>query len=292
MGRSAAFSSAGPLSLGSTLALLRKDMELSANTPRKSSAHSLFPSTLVRGVTILLYLPHLLVDLPRERVASFWRTLLLVGSLVPLYIAFEETRLHLHCSSQREVSGQTIAAEVDAPLWVRLSAHVPDVEPVLQSTESGNFRAAWFPVLSPDDPTTAVAVVRAGDAGAFHSLARGQTAEINGLAYFPRRADASCIHATLSRAGLKSDPGLKVIELGREPAGLLGAAIAALLGGMLLLLGLLRWRLPDLPPSFWSRPASNSRIHTFPDYLNEPLTEDVKIEVRQMVDDVWDVVRH
>ncbi len=233
----------------------------------------------------LLRLPQAAFGLRRRQALALWKAAIVLAGLSVAYVGYEEARLKIHCWTQAAICAKDLAAEAGSgPLWVRLEALAPPVDVALEASESGTSKGVFFPLVSPGEPGTAVAVVRApGSGDAFRLQGEHGTVPVEGLAYLPRRGEADNIATYLARLNLRAAPNLRVVELGRTPSSLLAALLWVLAGT-----GLVAFGLRGLETS--PQPAPNS-IVTITDYENEPLPEDVKVEVRNMLDNVWEEVR-
>jgi hypothetical protein len=223
-------------------------------------------------------------SLPRP--LTLGRALAAVAGLCFAYVGFQEAQLRLRCGGQVEVEAGSLAENRDTdPMWVKLHGSVPPVDVGIESSDSGNSKAAWIPLVSPDDPGKAVAIISAADMGdAWFLQSQKGTVTVEGLAFLPRRGEGGNAAGYLSRLKLRAAPGLRVVELGRTPSSLAGSVLLLAAGVFIAVKALRNVKLIRSAADSWLEPAT---VHTLASYESEPLPEEIKVEVRHMLDEVW-----
>lgn len=211
------------------------------------------------------------------------RAALALLALTLVTMGFEDARLRVRCPAPIEVSaGELPGRTEEGPLWVRLGApHLP-ASPGLVTMDSGAWKEAWIAVASPGEPGTAIALARTESLDEARSLcARGGEAAIEGLSYFPPREVRGKAVAYVRSLGLRPSPSFRIIELGREPPGLLGSLGVLAAGAVILYASIFcRRRHParrEMPDTYELTPHESA-----------PLPEETRQEVLQMLDDVWE----
>jgi len=115
-------------------------------------------------------------------------------------------------------------------------------------------------------------------------------ARVEGIARLPSENHSRIIRSYLRALGLRSAPGLRLIELGSRPWSLF-TSTALLLAGTVAAIAVGRQLRRDLRRLLERRGhAAVEEVYTFPEHTSTPLPEEVKVEVRHMLDQAWDQV--
>ena len=225
---------------------------------------------------------------------TLWRGLIALVGLIVAYIGWQEARLRLHCPEPVDLdASRLLTTPLNGPVWARMEANVPDVSPLLLTTDSGNSRGVWLPLSSPENPTQAVAYLRTGELEEANRIQASKgPVQLEGLLYAAPVEDSKKLHEYFGAAGISAAPGFLVLEEGRKPHGLVGSGFLLLLGAagsFAALLGFGTKRRPHEPGlEILLANECPAPLHTFPAYESLPLTEDVKVELHHMVSDVLD----
>ena len=143
------------------------------------------------------------------------------------------------------------------------------------------------------EETTVVAVLQAMDLKEARRVkSSGETVKVEGLAYYPSVGTSKILRRYLRQAGLRIAPGLRVVEMGREPSSLLGSLALLLLGAAVALwsaVGIVRHAGQSRRGS--AKAKSLLGVHNFVELEDAPLPSEVRVEVTHMLDDVWNRVR-
>ena len=249
-----------------------------------SSRLRTIPSTVLKA-------PHTLLKVPRQHTIAFWRGLCLLCGLSVLYVGYQEAQLRFTCLAPEDLSARELSGRRDSPIWARVDGIAPRAEVAVESTEGGSFKGIWLPLVGPEDPETVLAVLRAPDRATAASLQTGQKVTVEGLAYFPRPTEEKNLGVYLHWLHRPRSPMLRILELGRTPAGWMGIGAWLLVGlGLLALAVAVRWKTPDFgpePAEMLETEDGEEMLVTLGGYQSEPLPEDVKVEVQEMLDDAW-----
>jgi hypothetical protein len=210
------------------------------------------------------------------------------------YVGFQETRLRFHCPEPLKLTVTQLGKEKsEGPIWVQFETVPAPAEAGIVTSQSGTKRGVFIPVTDPNDETMAIAVLQAKDLKAAAKMKGSREAiKIQGLAYYPSAGTSKILGTYLRQVGLRGSPHLRVVEVGRTPSRLIGSFALLLVGSALALwaaIGLVR----NGGQSRQSSRKTNSLlgVHKFAELQNPPLPEEVRVEVRHMLDDAWSRVQ-
>ncbi|MBI4604105.1 MAG: hypothetical protein HY721_19280 [Planctomycetes bacterium] len=234
-----------------------------------------------------------MLALPRHPL-SLPRAIACALALCVAWSGLKDLVLSIRCWSPVEVSARGLAERAAGGLvWARVTAVVAADDAMLLTTATGNGHGAWLALTDPADSGVAVAVAAGEDLGDLDGLdpRRGPVA-VEGLARPPGSKERGKIASYLKRLRLRSAGEVPALEVGRRPPGLLGAAMLLLGGALAAAAAFLGLELP-VPPwlrdrlSWRARAQRPAEPHALPPIEDGPLPEEVKVEVRQMLDKVW-----
>lgn len=237
--------------------------------------------------------PHTLLRLPRRHTLTFWRAIILCVGLGILALGVEELRLRVRCWNQLELTADQLAASPEGPLWVKVSGLAPRAEVAVESSESGSFKGIWLPLATPEKPDTVVAVVRAADRAAANRLQSGSVTKVQGLAYFPRPNELKNLGVYLSWLDKPAIENLRIIDTERAPMTLPLISLYFLAGFAIFVAAFLQYSEPEFIPEPLDEVDEEDLKVVIDDYRSEPLSEDFKLELSQVIDHAWsEVERH
>ena len=266
--------------------------KLKSYLDRAREAHPDLPVKAVKVARAIVKAPHTLLKLPCRHTLTFWRALIVLVGLGVVYCGVEEAKLRWHCPKPLELTAAGLAENAESPLWARVSGLAPHCEVAVEASEAGSFRGVWLPLVSPNDPTRVVAVLRAPDRNRAASLQNGKLVSVEGLAYYPRPDEVKNLSVYLHWLDRPALPNLRILDLEWRPGSIPGIALYFLLGLGIFAAAFVRYRQPAFTAEELAGEdyAEEPMMVVFDEYRSEPLPEECKVEVHHMLDHAWSEV--
>jgi hypothetical protein len=218
------------------------------------------------------------------------RIAILIGALAAAHVGISDALFHLRCPEPIDLRGAP-ALDEETRLWVSVEGRIADAPPLVLAAGTDDSMAACIPLLATgggNDLEAMMLTMTVSGARALRSL--GGKVRLEGIGRPASGGEAQRLAAYARSVGIELPEGLIVVEVGRRPPDLAGAASLAALG---VLTGLLTaWRLAlNAHHSRAGRCSGEEAAeapYTLRDLVLLPLPEETREEVHSMVKEAWE----